>query len=182
MDIDNHRLEDDLNALEHRLSAWRPAAGGALDRDRMLYDAGRASAIDGRVRSWRLATAALLLLTVGFGGLLMQQRSLLERERDLLAHERSRRQAMETAIAGRTATPEPSAPDPSPASATTTIEPLSPTSYFVLTARMASDVRDGPSPDLETVPGPHRPSREPAETSPQPGPLRPGDVRRILDL
>ena len=33
----------DLTALERRLSAWRPAAG-ALDRDRMLYDAGRAAA------------------------------------------------------------------------------------------------------------------------------------------
>ena len=33
----------DLTALERRLAAWRPAAG-ALDRDRMLYDAGRAAA------------------------------------------------------------------------------------------------------------------------------------------
>ena len=43
MDIDNHGLEDDLKALEHRLTAWRPTAG-ALDRDRMLYNAGQAAA------------------------------------------------------------------------------------------------------------------------------------------
>ena len=41
--IDNHGLGADLSALERRLAAWRPAAG-ALDRDRMLYDAGRAAA------------------------------------------------------------------------------------------------------------------------------------------
>ena len=44
MDIDKPRpdLENDLTAVERRLAAWRPAA--ALDRDRMLFHAGRAAA------------------------------------------------------------------------------------------------------------------------------------------
>ena len=77
MDIEHPELEHefDLSELERRLAAWRPAAG-ALDRDRMLYEAGRAAArADGRVQSWRLATAALVLLAVGLGGLLVHERS-----------------------------------------------------------------------------------------------------------
>jgi hypothetical protein len=179
MDIDNHGLEDDLKALEHRLAAWRPSAVG-LDRDRMLYDSGRASVRgEGQIRSWRMATAALLLLTVAMGGLLLHQRSLLVRERALLALERSQRHATETALVARPGAPEPSLPVPSPTSAGTTIEPLSPSSYFVLTARLARDVRDGSSPDLEIEP---RPPIEPSEISPQPGMLRPRDIPRILDL
>ena len=181
MDIDHHGREDDLKALEHRLSAWRPSAG-AIDRDRMLYDAGQAAAgADNRLRAWRMATAALLLVTVGLGGLLVQQRSLLERERALLAQERSQRQAMETVMIARDGTLEPSPSVPSPASAAATTEPLSPTSYFALTARLSSDVRDLSSPDPKIEPGPHRPANEPAETL-HPGLLSPRDVQRILDL
>ena len=61
MDIEHPEIQNefDLSEFERRLAAWRPAVGG-LDRDRMLYEAGRAAArADGRVQSWRLATAAL---------------------------------------------------------------------------------------------------------------------------
>ncbi len=178
MDIDNHRLEDDLNALEHRLSAWRPAAGGALDRDRMLYDAGRAAAeTDGHLRAWRMATAALLLVTIGLGGMLAHHAVVARRRNGGAAI-----WPLETAIAARTAAPEASPPAPSPTSVDTGIEPVSPTSYFVLTARLARDVRDVSSPDLEIEPGPHRPATEPAEILLQPRLLSPRDVQRILDL
>jgi hypothetical protein len=179
MDSDNHGIEDDLKALEHRLIAWQPTAG-ALDRDRMLYDAGQAAArADGQIRAWRLATAALLFLTVGLGGLLVHQRSLLERERAVLTQERSRRRTMEAMLVDRNPAPAPSAPAPAPTSAGTTVEPLSPSSYFALTARLARDVRDPSSPDREIEPAPHRPSAEPVESLP---PLHPRDVQRILDL
>ncbi|MGP0068915.1 MAG: hypothetical protein ACLQGP_35610 [Isosphaeraceae bacterium] len=182
MDIDHDRREDDLKALEDRLTAWRPASG-SLDRDRMLYDSGRAAGRgEGPIRSWRMATAALLLLTISLGGLLVHQGSLLDRERALLAQERARRRATETAIAARPAAQEPSPPTPSPTLAATKFEPLSPTSYFVMTARMASDVRDVPSPDLEIEPGTRRSPTEPAVPLPQPDPLRARDIRQVLDL
>ena len=67
MDFDkpNADHEKDLIALERRLAAWRPA-GGALNRDRMLFDAGRATErAEGRLWCWRMATAVLVLLNAG---------------------------------------------------------------------------------------------------------------------
>jgi hypothetical protein len=55
-------LEPDLNRLAHRLSGLSPSSGG-LNRDRMLFQAGRAVA-DRASRSWR--TAALLLTGFSF--------------------------------------------------------------------------------------------------------------------
>ena len=182
MDIDHDRREDDLKALEDRLTAWRPASG-SLDRDRMLYDGGRAAGRgEGPIRSWRMATAALLLLTIGLGGLLVHQGSLLDRERALLAQERSRRRATETAIAARPAAQEPSPPTPSPTLAATKFEPLSPTSYFVMTSRMASDVSDVPSPDFEIEPGtaPVADRTRGALAATRPTTAR--DIRQVLDL
>jgi hypothetical protein len=179
--VRDHEIEHDLKALEHRLVAWRPLAG-TLDRDRMLYDAGRAAAADGHVRSWRLATAAWLLVTVGLGGLLVHQWSLLERERSLLAQEQSPRMALETTLAARTGPLQQSAPAPSPTSAAPAIEPLAPTSYFALTSRLARGDRNLSSPDLEREPGPHRPTVGPSEAIPHPGPLQPRDLQRVLDL
>ena len=117
-------------------------------------------------------------LTVALSGLLLHQRSLLVRERALLAQERLRHQAMETAIAARNAAPEPSHAAPAP----TSIETLSPSSYFALTARLGREVRDVPSLDLEIEPGPHRPATKPAEILPHLGPLSPRDIQRVLDL
>jgi hypothetical protein len=62
-----------MSALEQRLSSWTPSAGG-LDRDKMLFEAGRA-AVSASKRAgsgpgslpWKLATAAALLLAVGLG-------------------------------------------------------------------------------------------------------------------
>jgi hypothetical protein len=60
------KLPADLKALEAALGGMRPAAG-AIDRDRLMYLAGRASVDRGRRIArfgWPLASAALLLLSV----------------------------------------------------------------------------------------------------------------------
>lgn len=60
------KLPGDLKAFESELRGLRPAAG-AIDRDRLMYLAGRASVECGtRIArfGWPLASAALLLLSV----------------------------------------------------------------------------------------------------------------------
>lgn len=77
MDIEHPEIERELEMtdVERRLAAWRPATS-SLDRDRMLYDAGRAAArADGLSGSWRLATAAVALVAALLGGLLANERS-----------------------------------------------------------------------------------------------------------
>ncbi len=177
---DENAIGPDLTALERRLAGWRPAAG-ALDRDRMLYDAGRAAA---GARPWRLAAAALMLVSLGLGGLLVQRRALLGRERALLAHERARRFELETALAARTEASRPSSQAPAPAADVPPIGPPAPGSYLVLTARLADGVADVPWPGarVESEPGPHRPSPGPAGGEWRPAPLRTQDIQRVLDL
>ena len=58
MDTNADRPED-LNALEHRLSAWQPDSAG-LDTDTMLFAAGRASVRPGPARFARPALTVLL--------------------------------------------------------------------------------------------------------------------------
>ena len=181
MDFTNDRLEDNLKALEHRLATWRPAIGG-LDRDRMLYEAGKAQVTEGHVRFWRLATAALLFVTVGLGGLLAYQTSLLEHERVLVARERARHSSTGTSLITRADESEPSPLPPSSKSADAPVEPLSPTSYFVLTARLANDNHGDSSPDSQIPSDPRRPTTKPGEILPQPRLLSPRDVQRVLDL
>jgi len=167
-----------MSALEHRLAAWRPAVGG-LDRDRMLYSAGWSAArADGHIHAWRLATAALLLVVIGFGGLLARQRSLLAREGDLLAHERTKRMALETTIAARAVPAEHSQPagDPPP------IEPFAPTSYFALVSRHSESIADLSRPDARSATESHRRDPGPVEGMPATAPLRSRDVTRVLDL
>ena len=78
------RLEPDLNATEARLAAWTPATVG-LDRDRMLFASGRASArSDTRGRLVACSIVGLGLLTATLAG--------------LYARERSRSQALEFAL------------------------------------------------------------------------------------
>jgi hypothetical protein len=167
MDIDHHENEQDLRALEHRLAAWRPSAG-ALDRDRMLYDAGQSAASQqGRIRAWRLATAALVLMAVGLGV--------------LLVHERSQRMALEIDSAARAL---PSQPSPAPLVEVDIppIERPAPSSYFALTARLTANPGDASWPDAEIEREPHRMDSPPPEMRPQPVPLRPRDLQRALDL
>ncbi len=167
MDHDHHEDRQDLRSLEHRLAAWRPSAG-ALDRDRMLYDAGRAAAqSEGRGRAWRLATATLAVMTLGLGA--------------LLAQERSQRMALEIALAAPMVPSQPS-PTPPVAVELPPIERPAPSSYFALTARLAANPGDSPWPDAEIERQPHRPDSTPPEVPSRPVPLRPRDIERVLDL
>ncbi len=110
--------EGPLSDLERRLEQWRPSPG-SLDRDRMLFDAGRASA---RAESWgRLGlalAASFALVAVAMGGLLVRERGY--------------RHALEVTLAERTrapASPEVDLPPPSFA------EPA-PNSYLALSRRI----------------------------------------------
>jgi hypothetical protein len=172
METDIPDREPDLRALERRLAGWKPSAG-ALDRDRMLYDAGRAAA---GIHRWRLAAAALLLVSLGLGGLAMRQRVLIDRDRVLLAHERAQRLELETALAAWTAAPRPSAADTPP------VGPPAPGSYLALTARLAADGIDAPWPAAESEPAPRPPAVGPTADEWRPVPLRTQDIQRILDL
>lgn len=62
--------EGELSPLERSLASLRPAPA-AIDRDEVLFQAGRAAAVaqqaatqTSRVRLWQLATAAMLLLSL----------------------------------------------------------------------------------------------------------------------
>lgn len=74
MDLTKERPEDDLTDLERRLRQWQPTALG-LDRDRMLFEAGRATA---RAEIWGWvpigSIAALLIVAVGLGVLVARER------------------------------------------------------------------------------------------------------------
>ncbi len=115
-------LEDDpeapLSDLERRMGRWRPASG-SLDRDRMLFDAGRASA---RGESWgRLVgalAACLALVALGLGGLLVRERGY--------------RHALEVTLAERTREPV----LPEPVSPLPTLGEPAPYSYLALSRRI----------------------------------------------
>jgi hypothetical protein len=153
----------DMNALAARLQGWRPSAGG-LDRDRLIFESGRAAGLaEARARFrrqfWPLATAAsLLLATVGF---------LLARQQ---VHEQ--REAAEAEVAVADSFPlQPTHPIPA-------IEPIDPNSYLALARRFASG-------DVDPIQAaPVRPS-ESNRSSPsvdQPPPLRARDFDRLLNL
>jgi hypothetical protein len=177
MDHDNPDCEHeiDLTALEQRLAAWRPAAA-ALDRDRMLFDAGRAAAeADSHARAWRRATAALALAVIGLVGLLAQERSLLERAR-------SERRALGKLLAVQTGTPAPAPAMTTPSVVSAEVEPLAPTSYFALTSRLTKAAPDTSAPDAALEPEPHRPVNVRSGTLSNPGALQLRDFPRSRDL
>ena len=72
------RLNDELDALETALASLSPKGSG-VDRDRVMYLAGRAAARKsplpaervGTSRLWHVATALSLLTAVSFGGMLL---------------------------------------------------------------------------------------------------------------
>jgi hypothetical protein len=176
MDIDKPDYETDherdLRALEARAAAWRPSRG-ALDRDRMLFEAGHAAArAEARAWSWRLATAALALVSAGLGGALVQERTM--------------RRALEVKAA-YTAPAIPSAASRALAASphetsTPALEPPGPSSYFALTVRLDQGLRDLSSPDLDFEPEPHRPMRGPSGTDSDPGSVRPLDTQHVLEF
>lgn len=139
MDAIEDEPEGPLKDLERRLEQWRPSPG-SLDRDRMLFEAGRAAA---RAESWgRLGmalTACFALVAVGLGGLLVRERGY--------------RHALEVTLAERTREPVlPELVSPAPPYA----EPA-PNSYLALTRRiLASGLEElppaAPSAPLDELP------------------------------
>lgn len=172
---------DDLTGLERRLAAWRPSAGG-LDRDRLLYEAGRAAARSEAGARLRLAmgsVAAAAIVAVGLGG--------------WLAVERGRRQALELALSrpggeshgqavepGRMPEPEPPvvrgprlADAPAPEAA-----PPSPGSYLALTRHALADAAGPGSSGAAT----DAPGDGPRERTARPATLRVRGSEGRLDL
>lgn len=150
MDATEHGPEGDLTDLERRLARWQPASLG-LARDRMLFEAGRATA---RAEVWArvpLASAAVLaLVAVSLGAMLVR--------------ERDQRHALEVRIVQQTNLPKPTAPPIEPAPAPIVERPPAPDSYLVLTHHMlAVGLDDAPLP-MPT------PSATPGDTSPRADP------------
>ncbi len=173
MDIEHPEIERELEMtdVERRLAAWRPATS-SLDRDRMLYDAGRAAArADGLSGSWRLATAAVALVAALLGG--------------LLANERSHSLTLAASLASASGTkPQPRTGEIElPATGKTRpIEPFAPSSYFALSARFSRGNPATSSPDVEFEREHYRPAGGQFELLPQERPLQPRDQNRVLDL
>src|SRR5947209_8446338 len=75
-------LPDELKAVEIALRGLTPATG-TIDRDRLMYLAGRASAEKSLPKfsrfGWPLATAALVLLSLTLGGRVIYLSGLTER-------------------------------------------------------------------------------------------------------
>jgi hypothetical protein len=122
--------QDDLTDLERRLTALRPTAQ-ALDRDRMLFEAGRASA-RGEGRAWVLSAAASALMVVGLGVALARERSrALGLERDLIA-------------AGEVPAAPPIAVTAAPREPSPPVE-VAPDSYLALSRRALAGLDDLPA-------------------------------------
>jgi hypothetical protein len=77
MDTTGRDPENDLTGLEQQLARFRPAPI-ALERDKMLFEAGRASALAERRGRLGMSMAAIFaLIAVGFGGLFVRERARL---------------------------------------------------------------------------------------------------------
>lgn len=142
MDPTKDRPEGDLTDLERRLRQWQPTSLG-LDRDRMLFEAGRAAA---RAEIWGLAPlgsiAALAMVAVALGVLFVR--------------ERGERHALEVRIVAASTVPKTLAPmiEPDPAVLPIVEHPLAPDSYLVLTRNMLSaspEMMAAPAPDTSPV-------------------------------
>jgi hypothetical protein len=169
------RDEGDLNRLESRLGGWRPSLGG-LDRDRLLYEAGRAD-VDARHRAHvRLSLAVSLAATLAAFASGLAWRAEHARGTRLEAELASTRVELDRLIAAAERTPTPPSlvsPGALPAS---TSERPDPFTYLSLTRRIADgridlDVRPGGSHAPEAVP-----------TRPKPEAPRVGDREWMLEL
>ena len=122
---------DDLEPLAHRLAAWKPAPV-LSGRDRILYEAGVAA---GRRQARRQMAAIVLPLLVGSTGWIW--------------HERTERHRVELAmIAQSEPLPVQTLPATAPSPALDLEPPLAPgpSSYLVLSHRLASIGLDGLDP------------------------------------
>jgi hypothetical protein len=156
MDTPDPVSRDDLTRLESRLADWAPSTP-ALNRDRVLFEAGRASVRPGRSRT---CAAGLAVLAIAFGAWAVHERS---QRRSLEVALRERTHALQLVQSRQVVAPEPSTPLPDRAPA--------PDSYLSLSHRLATlgldDVRDASPPSDEA-----RPLQRPA------GVLTPLSIRR----
>ncbi|GIW86433.1 MAG: hypothetical protein KatS3mg108_0757 [Isosphaeraceae bacterium] len=114
-------MPDELSELERRLAGWQPAAPTNLSRERMLFEAGRASAVSAR-GPWTLsACLAMVCASLGAGW----------------AAERSGRIQAENVAARLTPREAPTAIEPTSSIPPPTMprRPPDPSSYFALTQR-----------------------------------------------
>ncbi|GEM_PF-1495241 len=164
--------EDQMSPLEERMRSWVPSPGG-LDRDRMLFEAGRAK-VQGTIQAgtranlWKFATAAAVLLASGLGM--------------AWHYERSQRRALELTVA-RLAPPPPAPFVSTPELMTERREKeaaVDPTSYLAL-VRQVNRLEDAANFE------PHRTAPEAvpkirAADPPRAAPLRPRDWDRVISL
>lgn len=150
---------DPLNVLADRLRGWQPSTIG-LDRDRLIYEVGRAAGLaeartQFRRRLWPLAVAASLLLGIS-----------------LVVTTRPRTKIAEpTRVEVAVREPQPSLPPVE----MPPIAPVDPNSYLALARR----IEDG---SLESgQKATHTNSHAPASSN-GPPPLRARDLDRLLNL
>jgi hypothetical protein len=124
MDTNTPGHEDNLNALEHLLSGWRPGDEG-LDADAMLFAAGLAAGQRGRARFVApvlCGLLAVLALALGLWGL----------------HERSERQALASRLHEQVPAPRAAPPVGSDVDPASSYEP-SANDYLSMRRRMEDD-------------------------------------------
>jgi hypothetical protein len=153
-----------MTDLERRLAGWSPAPV-ALDRDRVLFDAGRASVQTRMPGSLLTALAAsLAALAVAFGGCAVHERAQRRASETALA-ERSR--ALEVAVTGRSLPLQEPAPMP--------VASPAPDTYLALSQRLATSGLDVP--EAPAAPTVHDKSRAgPAPTLTPLNARRPGGL------
>jgi hypothetical protein len=85
----NEKLPAELKAVEHALRRLQPSAD-RLDRDRLMYLSGRASMPSQRNAlqwMWPLSTAALLLVSLTLGGMLLSSAGNRQPNQNIVATE-----------------------------------------------------------------------------------------------
>jgi hypothetical protein len=128
-------LPEDLNNLEHRLTAWQPSSEETLaEADRMLFAAGRASACRMRLL-WPATAACLALLAAGLGVWVASERE----QRLILTQQLEEREARPRTLVLQV--------KPAPS------EPLPADSYLVLRRSLENDP-DGSPPPVDPSPAP----------------------------
>ncbi|WZP00825.1 hypothetical protein EP7_002479 [Isosphaeraceae bacterium EP7] len=165
MEPSNFDPERDLSHLERPLEGLHPQAP-ALTRDRMLFEAGRATGRDQGRNRWLTATATLAFLVVGLSG--------------LLAREHTQRQSLERTLAARLSEHVPTvlADKPTPPGlvvAASKPPEASPYSYLALSRRAQSGRLDDWPTNSATLPSGGRAERRPA-------PLKVRDSAESLNL
>ncbi|MDR3619521.1 MAG: hypothetical protein P4L85_09240 [Paludisphaera borealis] len=158
--------ESDLSRLEQRLGDWTPSLGG-LDRDRLLYEAGRAESAVRDRRLVKVTMAVSIATALAAFGLGTAWR---------IEHDRNGRLTAELALARLEANPALAAPYRPTLPASISSEPPDPFSYLALSRRIASGRIDFDRPDRPATSSGDKPSH------PKPDSLRVGDRDRLLDL